>query len=97
MTTTMIAPPPDTPIWNLAGPRVAIGPDRRDLLPLYTRWQADATTQYLLGLAAPTTLEEQTLRYDSQASPGETIHFTIWERTTTGTALNSQWCWSPKL
>lgn len=81
-TITMTAPPSDHPIWNRVGEHVAIGPDRRDLLADYTRWQSDATTLWLLGTSAPTTLEEQTGRYDAQAAPSETVSFTIWERAT---------------
>lgn len=81
-TITMTAPPPDLPIWNLVGGTVAIGPDRRDLLADYTRWQSDPDTLWLLGSAGPTTLEEQTARYAAQAAPSETISFTIWERAT---------------
>jgi diamine N-acetyltransferase len=31
----------DTPIVNMRGERVALGPVRRDLMPLYTRWMND--------------------------------------------------------
>ncbi len=72
------------PILNITGERVALGPFRRDLLPLYTRWFNDfsVTLPYLLNLG-PRTLESRQAWYDRIAAgePGR-VDFTIYERLT---------------
>ena len=36
-------PEQDAPILNITGEKVALGPARRDLLPLYLKWMNDFT------------------------------------------------------
>lgn len=71
----------ERPIVNIEGDLVALGPLRRDLIPLYQRWINDLATQRLVAAAAgPMTLEQETTWYDGQAA-GEPS-FTIYERAT---------------
>ena len=67
------------PIVNIVGDLVALGPHRRDLLPLYQRWVNDFHTMRTIGLAPrPMTLEEETAWYEREV--GGDIRFTIYER-----------------
>ncbi len=73
----------DTPLVNIVGESVALGPYRRDLIPLYQRWFNDFVT--LRGLAhtpQPMTLEAETAWYDSVVTNrANFLGFTIFERT----------------
>src|ERR671936_504300 len=73
----------EPPIINITGDRVALGPLRRDLLPLYQRWINDFSTLRTLGLP-PTamTLEQETAWYDAQATSERSVTFTVYERAT---------------
>ena len=46
----------ERPILNIEGDLVALGPLRRDLLPLYQRWINDLEALRKLGVFLPTTL-----------------------------------------
>lgn len=76
--------PDDAPILNIIGEKVALGPHRRDLLPLYQRWINDFEVRVNLGgRVGPMTLEAEEGWYDGAAkSPGDNIHFTIYEKET---------------
>jgi RimJ/RimL family protein N-acetyltransferase len=67
-------------VLNIIGKRVALGPMRRDLIPLYTRWENDFGTTRTLARADIVTVEQWTQRYDWIIAATETIHFTIYER-----------------
>lgn len=71
------------PILNIVGERIALGPLRRDLLPVYQRWINEFATMRTLALhPSPMTLEAQTAWYESIAqNPTERV-FTIYERET---------------
>lgn len=71
-----------TPVVNIAGERIALGPHRRELLPTYQRWINDFDALRTLGAVAPrpTTLEQETSWYDGQRS--DEARFTIYERAT---------------
>lgn len=73
-----------TPIQNIVGEKVALGPLRKDLMPAFTRWLNDFGTQRMLrGIARPLTLEQEENWYDRVMSLSETdIMFTMYERTT---------------
>ena len=45
-------------IINITGNQIALGPLRRDLLPLYVRWINDFASRRNLGQVAPQTLEQ---------------------------------------
>ena len=70
----------EPPILNVEGDLVALGPLRRDLLALYTRWMNDLTAIRTLGAFLPTTLEDQTKWYDEWASSEKTVPFTVYAR-----------------
>jgi RimJ/RimL family protein N-acetyltransferase len=73
----------EAPIVNIVGERIALGPHRRDLVPVYLRWINDFYALRTLGVGAPgpTTLEKELEWYDGLAKSGD-IHFTIYERAT---------------
>jgi len=59
----MTDPSGDRPVINIFGERVALGPLRRELVPLFERWINDFATQRLSGFpepAAPWTTERVT-------------------------------------
>ena len=74
----------DEPIFNVVGDKVALGPFRRELIPLYVRWFNDfeATLPYLLQVG-PRTREayEEVFARVAKDAP-ETVDFTIYERST---------------
>ncbi len=72
--------PVEPPILNIVGDLVALGPLRRDLLPVYQRWINDFGTLRTLGAPPhPLTLEGETAWYDGRAAAGEAA-FTIYEK-----------------
>ena len=71
------------PILNVVGELVALGPLRRDLLPVYQRWINDLGTMRNLGLAPhPMTHEKEQDWYDRQSKTEVEVPFTIYERET---------------
>ncbi len=74
-------PDENRPIVNIVGERVALGPIRRDLLPLYQRWINDFGTLRTLAIVPhPLTMEGETAWYDRAAtSDASVVHFTIYE------------------
>ena|SRR5215213_8043741 len=77
------APDLDSPVLNVVGERVALGPLRRDLLPDYQRWANDLRAADRLGLLPHSvTLERQTAWYEQEATATDRIVFTIYEKAT---------------
>jgi diamine N-acetyltransferase len=73
----------EPPVINVTGDRVALGPLRRDLLPLYQRWINDFSTLRTLDLPpAAMTMEQETAWYDAQATSEQGMTFTIYEPAT---------------
>jgi RTX calcium-binding nonapeptide repeat (4 copies) len=70
----------ERPILNVEGDLVALGPLRRDLLPLYTRWINDLGAARTLGAFLPMTLEGETKWYDESATSEKTVPFTVYAR-----------------
>lgn len=67
------------PIVNIVGERVALGPLRRDLLPLYTRWRNDFTgTRTLDFPPGPFTVEEREAWYSRAATDSQSVRFTLY-------------------
>jgi RimJ/RimL family protein N-acetyltransferase len=72
----------ESPIVNIVGESVALGPLRRDLLPLYHKWINDFATARTLALPPrPMTMEDEIVWYDHASSATE-HGFTIYERAT---------------
>lgn len=71
-----------TPILNIVGEKVALGPLCRDLIPLYQKWRNDFQVQRTFGdLPKPVTLEERTRWFEDSIGP-DSFWFTIYERET---------------
>ncbi len=70
----------DQPLVNIVGERIALGPLRRDLIPLYLRWSNDFYLQRTFGdLPKPLTLEEREARHARQATTSDAYWFNIYE------------------
>ncbi len=66
------------PIITLEGERVALGPGRRDLIPLYQAWINDlSVTRFLRSW--PMTLDEEVAWYERMTKDASTAYFTIYE------------------
>lgn len=73
-----------TPLLNIVGTLVALGPLRRDLVPLYTRWMNDF--QVIRGTGSrlgPMTDDAELAWYEGASKPaGREPNFTIYEKAT---------------
>jgi RimJ/RimL family protein N-acetyltransferase len=72
----------EPPIIMLAGERVALGPPRRDLLPLYLRWLNDLEYARWTSHTGPLTAEALARAYARDTADPRQAHFTIYERAT---------------
>jgi RimJ/RimL family protein N-acetyltransferase len=70
----------ERPIVNVEGERVALGPLRRDLAPLYARWNNDFATTRTLARSLPTTIEQEEARYEALIRDERYVTFTVYER-----------------
>jgi RimJ/RimL family protein N-acetyltransferase len=71
------------PVLNVEGELVALGPLRRDLLPIYQRWINNLGTMRTLDLPPyPLTMEKEQDWYDRQSRAESDVPFTIYERET---------------
>ena len=83
MATGNETPSSETPILNVVGERVSLGPLRADLLPLYGRWINDFGTIRMTGLPpGPVTAEKERDWYEDSAKAENDLMFTIYERET---------------
>jgi diamine N-acetyltransferase len=72
-----------TPIYNIVGELVALGPLQRDLLPRYTAWINDLrAARFVAAIPRPFTAEQEADWYDNVAQAANTAVFTIYERAT---------------
>lgn len=72
----------DAAIISFEGERVALGPMRRELLPLYYRWANDFIVERGNGAVfVPITLAEQEAALNAQSSNRQMIRFTVYERS----------------
>jgi RimJ/RimL family protein N-acetyltransferase len=73
----------ELPILNITGEKIALGPLRRELLPLYQRWVNDFEVMRTLSIGwRPTTWEAVETWYESAAKDDSNPIFTIYERAT---------------
>ena len=73
----------EQPILNIEGELVALGPVRRELLPLYQRWINDLGTMRMLDLPPqPMTMEKEQDWYEHVSKAEDNVSFTIYERET---------------
>jgi RimJ/RimL family protein N-acetyltransferase len=78
-----VTEPDDRPILNLLGKKVALGPLRRDLLPLYERWINDFDVVTMLGAQPrPMTSDAESGWFERAATSTEQFIFTIYELAT---------------
>src|SRR5713226_2402406 len=72
----------EQPILNITGEKVALGPIRRDLLPLYLKWINDfEVTRTTVGFQ-PMTWEAEEAWYQQCSKGDREVMFTIYERET---------------
>lgn len=70
----------EVPILNIVGEKVALGPLRHDLLPLYLRWMNDFEVTRTLGVRqCPLTMEAEEDWYETASVSARDVHFTIYE------------------
>src|SRR4051812_4667901 len=75
-------PDQDSPILSITGEKVALGPRRRDLLPLYLKWINDFEILRTLGAPLrPMTMEAEERWYEESSREAD-ANFTIFERST---------------
>ncbi len=71
----------EMPIVNIVGEAVALGPLRRDLVPVYARWMNDLAVVKNSGTPPlPMTIEREEGWYERAAKSDDTYSFTIYER-----------------
>jgi RimJ/RimL family protein N-acetyltransferase len=72
-------------VISIIGEKVALGPIRRDLVPLYHRWVNDFAVLRTLHIPRPSTLEEIQFHYDAEVAEERqrrVVYFTIYDRAT---------------
>jgi RimJ/RimL family protein N-acetyltransferase len=70
-------------ILTIEGEHVALGPLRRNLIPLYQRWMNNLGTMRTLDLPPyPMTMEKEQDRYDGVSRAESDVSFTIYESET---------------
>ncbi len=74
---------PTEPLFNLVGEKVALGPMRHDLLPLYLKWINDfEVTRTLSVPMRPMSWESEEEWYRGEATGQNIVTFTVYERVT---------------
>ncbi len=72
-------------VVSIMGEKVALGPIRRDLVPLYHRWINDFAVLRTLHVPRPSTLEEVQAAHEAQVAEERqrrVVHFTVYDRAT---------------
>jgi RimJ/RimL family protein N-acetyltransferase len=79
-----VSQPQEQPILNIIGEKVALGPVRRDCLPLYLKWINDADVARTLNADfTPVTLEARQDSYEGWSkSDGTSQSFNVYEQAT---------------
>ena len=67
------------PNINIWGEKVALGPIRRDMLPLYERWMNDFEVTRGIGRVGPMTAEQEQDWYEYASKAKDTVTFNIYE------------------
>jgi diamine N-acetyltransferase len=68
------------PPITIEGNLIALGPLRRELIPIYNRWHNDVATLRTFVLPLPITLEQQEALYTELTTAGDKVFFTVYER-----------------
>lgn len=72
-------------ILSIVGEKVALGPIRRDLIPLYQRWINDFAVLRTLHIPRPSTFEEIQASYEAEVAAErlrKVVYFTIYDKAT---------------
>lgn len=75
----------ENPVLSIIGEKVALGPIRRDLVPLYYRWINDFAVLRTLHIPRPSTLEEIEAAFETQVAEERqrrVVYFTVYDRAT---------------
>src|ERR1044072_2395961 len=72
-------PQTSEPIINMRGEKIALGPLRRDLVPLYERWINDFDVTLTLSRWSVHTREQEEAWYDRAVKSESVVNFTIYE------------------
>jgi len=75
----------ESPVVSITGERVALGPIRRDLVPLYHGWINDFAVLRTLHVPQPSTLEEVQAAHEAQVAEERqrrAVYFTVYDRAT---------------
>lgn len=73
----------ESPLLQIRGERVGLGPLRRDLVPLYWRWANDFDYSRTTGSPGLTlSLEHMTRMYDAVVADEQTVPFVIYDLAT---------------
>ena len=68
-----------TPLTNLTGSLVGLGPLDRTLVPDYHRWANDVETSRTLGLSWPVTRDQAMATFDERSRAPDAVWFTVFE------------------
>src|SRR5438105_2531929 len=74
--------PAGSPILNIVGEKVALGPLLRQHLPLNARWLNDFEVLSTTSALRPMTPDQLEAEYERGISAKDQVHFTIYERAT---------------
>lgn len=78
---TTAADTAERPIITIEGDRVALGPLRRDLIPLYQKWLNDPEVGRTLGASLrPLTVEDEQQWYEGTVGTKDAAHFQVYVR-----------------
>ena len=69
-----------SPLVNIVGDKVALGPLSRELILLLARWSNDLATRVNIGVPLPQTIEQRTARYERDALGEDGVDFAVYER-----------------
>src|SRR3954454_19492741 len=71
------------PVVNIVGENVALGPTRRELYPLFARWNNDLAAMDALGaVPRPLAFEAVTARQEAFEAAADEVRFFVYERAT---------------
>ncbi|GHO83913.1 GNAT family N-acetyltransferase [Dictyobacter formicarum] len=73
----------EKPIINITGEKVALGPIRRDQVPLFYRWANDFNVLRTLHIPRPSTFEENLAFFERDVEDEKrrtVVHFTVYDR-----------------
>ncbi len=71
-----------SPVVNIIGEHVALGPLRREDVPRYHRWHNDFAIRRTLGEPRPRTFERELASFERDARADGDAHFAIYDRVT---------------